>query len=53
MGRWDHSKDRLGETVEDRDDLGSGDRTEGASVPKGWGRKFTTSGGDRWSNLTS
>jgi hypothetical protein len=42
MGRLGHSKDRLGEGVEDRDNLGSGKRTEGASVPKGPGRKLTT-----------
>jgi hypothetical protein len=36
MGRWGHSKDRLGEGVEDRGDLGSSERTEGASVPKVW-----------------
>jgi hypothetical protein len=40
LGRWGHSKDRLGEEVEDRDDLGSGKRTEGVSVPKGLGRKL-------------
>jgi hypothetical protein len=34
MGSWGHSKDRLGEKVEDRDDLGSGERTEGAYVSK-------------------
>jgi hypothetical protein len=45
MGRWGHSKDKLGEGVEDRDNLGSGERTEGASVPKDPGRKFATSGG--------
>jgi hypothetical protein len=44
MGRWGHSKDRLREGVQDRDDLGSGERTEGASVPKGLGRIFATSG---------
>jgi hypothetical protein len=37
----------LGEGVEDRDDLGGGKRTEGASVPKGPGRMFATSGKDR------
>jgi hypothetical protein len=47
------SKDRFGEGVEDRDDLGSGERTEGASVPKSPGRKLAASGGDRRGNLTS
>jgi hypothetical protein len=39
--------------VEDRDDLGGSERTEGASVPKDPGRMFTTSGEDRRGNLTS
>jgi hypothetical protein len=53
MGRWVHSKDRLGEGVEDRDDFGGIERTEGASVPKGPGRKFSISGRDRRVDLTS
>jgi hypothetical protein len=53
MGKWGHSKDRLGEEVEDRDDLGSSEKTERVSVPKGPGRMFTTSGQDRRDNLTS
>jgi hypothetical protein len=52
MGRWGHSKDRFGERV-DRDDLGSGERTEGAYVPKDPGGKFATSGEDRRGSLTS
>jgi hypothetical protein len=53
MGRWGHSKDRLGEGVEDRDDLESGERPKRASVPKGPGRMFTISGEDRRGDLTS
>jgi hypothetical protein len=53
MGRWDHSKDRLRERVEDRHDLGSGERTEGAYVTRGPGRKFLTSGEDRRGDLIS
>jgi hypothetical protein len=29
MRKWGHSKDRLGEGVEDRDNLGGSKRTEG------------------------
>jgi hypothetical protein len=44
---------KLGERVEDRDDLGSGEKTERAYVPKGPGRMFATSGEDRRGSLTS
>jgi hypothetical protein len=53
IGKWGHSKDRLGEGVEDRDNLGGDKRTEETSVPKGLGRMFTTFGEDRRGDLTS
>jgi hypothetical protein len=53
VGKWGHSKDRLREGVEDRDNLGGGERNEGVSVPKSLGRKFATSGKDRRGKLTS
>jgi hypothetical protein len=40
MGGHGPSKPREG--MEDRDDLGSGERIEGASVPKGLGRMFAS-----------
>jgi hypothetical protein len=51
--KWGHSKGRLGQGVEDKDNLGSSERNEGASVPKRLGRMFTTSGEDRRGNLVS
>jgi hypothetical protein len=53
VGRWGYSKDRLGEGVQDRDDLGGSERTEGASVPEGLERTFARGGEDRRSDLTS
>jgi hypothetical protein len=40
------------EGVEDRDDLGSCEMTEGASVPEGLRRMFARSGEGRRGNLT-
>jgi hypothetical protein len=51
MGGQGPSKHREG--VEDRDNLGSGERTEVASVPKILGRMFTRGDEDRMGDLTS
>jgi hypothetical protein len=48
-----HSKDRLGEEVENRDNLGGSERTERASSPKDLGRVFATSGQYRRGDMTS
>jgi hypothetical protein len=50
MGGQGPSKHR--EEVEDRDNLGSSERTEGVSVPKGLERMFTRGGEDRRGDLT-